>query len=166
MTAKDFSRCERLVHLFDGQPRNKSTKITITIRMPAEPPPIQMTLARTGENKRCIVCSSFWMAMDSPPLAKTLHECAVFGSLGLHPGGLAPEFEPHRFQNEPCARVGPVGSLRGRLAAMILPRFRHSFINKPFIIASSFLVFIFAGSHWHFASRRASHGIPAFGFGR
>jgi hypothetical protein len=31
----------------------------IRIRRPAEPPPIQMTLARTGENKRCIVCFCF-----------------------------------------------------------------------------------------------------------
>src|ERR1043165_5800448 len=65
----------------------------ITIRRPAEPPPIQMTLARTGENKRCIVCFSFRMAMYSPPHAKILREGAVTVSLGLHPGGLAPPLE-------------------------------------------------------------------------
>ncbi len=41
-----------------------------------------------------------------------------------------------------------------------------TFINEPFIIASAFVVLIFAGSHRHFVSGRARHRIPAFGFRR
>jgi hypothetical protein len=40
---------------------------------PTEPPPIYRALARTGENKRCIACLSFLMAICSPPHFKVLH---------------------------------------------------------------------------------------------
>ena len=54
----------------------------------------------------------------------------------------------------------------GGVERLIMLRSGDAFIDQSFIIASSFVVLIVAGSHWHFVSGRAVHRIPAFGFGR
>ena len=41
-----------------------------------------------------------------------------------------------------------------------------AFIDQSLLVASSFVIFIFAWSHWRFVSGGATYRIPAFGFGR
>ena len=53
-----------------GQPRSSRTTMTMTRRRPTEPPPIQMALARTGENKRYIICLSFLRAIHLPSFSE------------------------------------------------------------------------------------------------
>jgi len=40
--------------------------MTINTRRPAEPPPIQIALAKTGSNKRCMIFFRFFAAIHSP----------------------------------------------------------------------------------------------------
>jgi hypothetical protein len=60
---------------------------------------------------------------------------------------------------------GHAGLLRRRLTAVILLGSPHSFVDESFIVASAFLVFIFAGSNRHLACQQSGHRIPSFRFG-
>jgi hypothetical protein len=54
----------------------------------------------------------------------------------------------------------------GSLATLIKLRFGDAFINQSFIVAATFLILIFARSHWHFMPGRTGQRIPAFRFRR
>lgn len=69
----------------DDQRRSNSTTTMMTSRKPTEPPPIQMALARIGENSRCIACLSFSMARCSPSLFAVLYGTGRSSAMGCNP---------------------------------------------------------------------------------
>ncbi len=100
-----------------AQRRSNKTRTTTTRRRPTEPPPIQMALAKKGEDIRNIILLSFLRAIHSPSISTvTLLPALPFTSGGYPPNG-------KRFQAEPPRGVRQLNQER---AATILPHRPHA----------------------------------------
>src|ERR1022692_1891227 len=59
--------------------------MTMRRSKPTDPPPITMALAITGDNKRCIMCLSFLMAIYSPSLSGLRYVMGRSFAMGYNP---------------------------------------------------------------------------------